>query len=417
MKKSWQKILAILCAMTLVLTGLLSVSLAEEVSAAETEADVQPAAEAAEEAPAVSEEVQPASESAAVPVAAEAPAQPAEDAAAPVVETPAQPNAAETAPAVEMTPAEAAPVAETPAQEETVNEAAPAEETPVTEEAAEVPSVTEVSEETQEEETQTEAAAEEATDEAAAASEVNPVTEETVPAEETTVYELIPVDMTVETLSEAYGVVTADRPCMIRLISSTNGKVKVTVAARSPLYVQFGNEAGEIISEHSPDEDGNVTFSFGAEYGRSVLLYVWSIGMNEDGTVIESVPFHISSEKVEPVHEESLDEYDEPEEANQTEDTVPATENAESAAEAPAAVGVRRVILSGEAGSSFREGETVHLSVSLEGFEDVNEYLIIWEVNHGEGWEEASRGANNFYSFPASAESLNAEYRVRVLFR
>lgn len=392
MKKTWRKLPAFLCVMTLALTGRSVLSLAEEVPAENFAAGEQFISETGAAAPVATEETQPAPEPAAVPVYAEEPAVPSDLINVDVTLSPA-----------ETIPAEGPQPEETPATEDTVIEES---------------SVTEAPEEIQNDEANNEVTAV-----TSASPEVSPVAEETVVVEEIPAQELIPADMTVETLTEAYGVVTADRPCVIRLISSMAGKIKITAVAGSPLYVQFGNEAGEIISEHYPEEEGNVTFSFRAEAGESVLLYIWSIGVNEDGTMIEYVPFHISSEKTEPAQEEMLDVYVEQEgiistgESGKTEEAVRAAEEAEDAAETSEAVRVRRVVLSGRDGSSFKEGETVHLSVSLEGFEDFNEFMIIWEVNQGEGWKEVSRGANNFYSFPASAESLNAEYRVRVLFR
>ena len=400
MKNTCQKLLVILCVMTLVSTGYIVLSIAEEVPGESFAVEEQPVSEmAAEETqPVPVPAKEPASSSETLTASAEMPAQTEIHAA----EAPIQANAEETLLADETAHAETFQDKETPAEDAAVEESFLTEAT---------------------EQTKNDVAHEEAAVETSASPEVNPAAGETVTVEGIPAQELIPADLTVETLTEANGVVNAEHPFVIRLISNMVGKVKVTVAAGNPLYVQFGNEVGEIISEHYPEEDGKVIFSYGAEYGESVLLYVWSIGVNEDGNMIESVPFHISSEKTEPAQEEMLNVFVEQEgvtsagETGKTEEAVRAAEEAGDAAETSEAVRVRRVVLSGRDGSSFKEGETVHLSVNLEGFEDINEFMIIWEANHGEGWKEVSRGANNFYSFPASAESLNAEYRVRVLFR
>ena len=275
MKKSWQKILAMLCAMMLALTGLLAVSFAEEAPAEDDSAAVM-----AEVTEVTTEE--PVAENVAVDIVT-------------VVE----------APAVEVPVQEAAPVAEEPVQ---VTEAPAAEEPAQT---TEVPATEEPVQETE--------IPTEETDQSPAESTEVPAAENTVPAEtpaavipaeevkaeEVPAAELIPADMTLKTLIQGVGTATANKPYIIRLVSNVTGKVEVTLKADSELFVQFGKDGEEISREILPNEEGDISFTFGAEFGKNYLLYVYSIGVDaETGLVIESVPFRISSEKVEPIAEE-----------------------------------------------------------------------------------------------------------------
>ena len=134
-----------------------------------------------------------------------------------------------------------------------------------------------------------------------------------------------------------------------------------------------------------------LSFTFRAEAGRDYLLYVYSI---EQDNKAGGASFQIRTAKVEKTGKKSPSK------------RTP-TINPDSA---------RRVVLSDDHEASYAEGETVHLNVRIEGFDAFPEFLIVWEVDKGEGWEEMARGTENFYTFPASSETLNWNYRVQVLF-
>ena len=396
MKRSWQRILAMFCAMMLILTGVLAVGFAEEAPAenaapveteeltvapveepvtADTAADnieaiEAPAQEA--EAPAAEEPAQEAEAPVAVeevaqetevPVVAEEPAQeteapavaeePAQETEAPaVVEEPAQETevpvvaeepAQETeAPVLAEEPAQEtetpvvaeevaqeteAPVVEEPAQATeapVVEEPAQETEAPVTEEPVqetEAPVTEEPAQETEApvaeepaQETETPVTEEPAQETEAPAAETDQSSETPAPVEEPVaeaeateapVEELIPADLTLKTLTSGEGVAAADHPYIVRLVSNVTGKVKVTLEAASALLVQFGKDGEEASREIMPNEDGELSFTFGAEFEKTYLLYIYSVGVNaETGLAIESAPFRIYSEKVEPTAEE-----------------------------------------------------------------------------------------------------------------
>ena len=335
MKRSWQKILAMLCAMMLILTGVLAVGFADE-ALAENVAPVE-----TEELTAAPTEEPATADTAADSIeAVEAPAQEAE---APVAEEPAQETEAPVAVEEVAQETETPVVVEEPAQETE----APVTEEPVQE--TEAPVVEEPAQETEAPAAETDQSSETPA----------PVEEPAAEAEatEAPAAELIPADMTLKTLIQGVGTASANKPYIVRLVSNVTGKVKVTLKAESELFVQFGKDGGEISREILPNEEGDISFTFGAEFDKSYLLYIYSIGVNaETGLVIESVPFRISSEKVEPVTEELPAEelVDEVVPAEPAED-IPAEEVAE---EVPAEEAAAEEIVPADAGEEALPEET-----------------------------------------------------------
>lgn len=72
----------------------------------------------------------------------------------------------------------------------------------------------------------------------------------------------------------------------------------------------------------------------------------------------------------------------------------------------------RRVIIHSSAGTCIINGAPIVLTVELEGFEDNAERTVIWEINKGDGWEEA--GIGETFEYLASLESLSWDFRVKV---
>ena len=72
----------------------------------------------------------------------------------------------------------------------------------------------------------------------------------------------------------------------------------------------------------------------------------------------------------------------------------------------------RRVTVHSTLGETVFSGETVELTAELEGFEEEEAVLIVWEVNRGEGWEELVIGESCKYI--VSAETMTWEFRARV---
>ncbi|MBQ5412327.1 MAG: hypothetical protein IIU19_03000, partial [Oscillospiraceae bacterium] len=75
---------------------------------------------------------------------------------------------------------------------------------------------------------------------------------------------------------------------------------------------------------------------------------------------------------------------------------------------------VRRVTLHSTRGSSVECGQVITLTAELEGFSEEDQVLVIWEVNRGEGWEEAGTGLT--YDYIATEESILWSFRARVLY-
>gem|GEM_PF-1171927 len=75
---------------------------------------------------------------------------------------------------------------------------------------------------------------------------------------------------------------------------------------------------------------------------------------------------------------------------------------------------VRRVTLHSTRGSSVECGQVITLTAELEGFSEEDQVLVIWEVNRGEGWEEAGTGLT--YDYTATEESILWSFRARVLY-
>ena len=57
-------------------------------------------------------------------------------------------------------------------------------------------------------------------------------------------------------------------------------------------------------------------------------------------------------------------------------------------------------------------GTTIVLTVELEGFEENDNIVVIWEVNKGDGWETV--GIGETYEYTASLESIMWDFRVKV---
>ena len=70
------------------------------------------------------------------------------------------------------------------------------------------------------------------------------------------------------------------------------------------------------------------------------------------------------------------------------------------------------MIIHSSAGTCIVNGAPIILTVELEGFENDAELTVIWEINKGEGWEEAGTGET--FEYLASLESLSWDFRVKV---
>ena len=104
--------------------------------------------------------------------------------------------------------------------------------------------------------------------------------------------------------------------------------------------------------------------------------------------------------------EEQPEETDQPQPVEEKTD-VQADEADELPEEKP-----RRVIIHSSAGTCIVNGAPIILTVELEGFENDAELTVIWEINKGEGWEEAGTGET--FEYLASLESLSWDFRVKV---
>ncbi len=83
--------------------------------------------------------------------------------------------------------------------------------------------------------------------------------------------------------------------------------------------------------------------------------------------------------------------------------------------EAPAEESARRVTIHSSAGNCIMSGTTIVLTVELEGFEENDNIVVIWEVNKGDGWE--SVGIGETYEYTASLESLMWDIRAKVQYQ
>ena len=66
-------------------------------------------------------------------------------------------------------------------------------------------------------------------------------------------------------------------------------------------------------------------------------------------------------------------------------------------------------------GSNLVPGEWITLTVDLTDFADCEEVNVIWEIDGGNGWEEAGRGDS--FEYEASIESLRWDIRARIQYR
>lgn len=73
---------------------------------------------------------------------------------------------------------------------------------------------------------------------------------------------------------------------------------------------------------------------------------------------------------------------------------------------------IRSVHIHSSAGACISNGELITLTAELEGFASSDDYLVVWEVNKGSGWEEAGTGST--YEYTASLESIMWDIRVIV---
>ena len=66
---------------------------------------------------------------------------------------------------------------------------------------------------------------------------------------------------------------------------------------------------------------------------------------------------------------------------------------------------------------AMEQGEPVHLTSKLEGFEDCEEILYQWLVDKGNGYEEVEGANDATYTFSANAETLSWGWKLEVYYR
>ena len=75
---------------------------------------------------------------------------------------------------------------------------------------------------------------------------------------------------------------------------------------------------------------------------------------------------------------------------------------------------VRSVSIQSSAGTCITCGETIILTAELEGFDPEANFTVVWEIDQGNGWEEAGTGET--FEYTASLETLMWDIRVTVRF-
>ena len=80
---------------------------------------------------------------------------------------------------------------------------------------------------------------------------------------------------------------------------------------------------------------------------------------------------------------------------------------------APAPQAEHKVTIFSSRRTVMEEGEPVHLTSKLEGFEDCEEILYIWKVDKGNGFEEVEGANDATYTFNATAETLSWGWHLK----
>ena len=77
----------------------------------------------------------------------------------------------------------------------------------------------------------------------------------------------------------------------------------------------------------------------------------------------------------------------------------------------------KKVTIQSSAKPMMKVGEEVRLTCTLVGFEDCTEILYQWQCDKGNGFEDVPGAEQDYYSFPATAESLCWSWRLIVYYR
>ena len=65
----------------------------------------------------------------------------------------------------------------------------------------------------------------------------------------------------------------------------------------------------------------------------------------------------------------------------------------------------------------MRDGEPIHLTSLLEGFEDCIEIAYQWECDKGDGFEPVENGTGDSYTYEASLESMAWSWQLVVYYK
>ena len=123
------------------------------------------------------------------------------------------------------------------------------------------------------------------------------------------------------------------------------------------------------------------------------------------------------AEEVSPVEPETVVEEEAEEEAEATEPEAIADTEAEApvlAAAAPAAVPT--VAIASTLTDTIALNEPVTLTAVMENADDYDNFLYVWEVDKGNGFEIVPDATGATYTFPATVESLRWNWRLSVLY-
>ncbi len=114
--------------------------------------------------------------------------------------------------------------------------------------------------------------------------------------------------------------------------------------------------------------------------------------------------------------DESADELEQ-ETGNNDETDEEGSETPEAGETADDAPAEKKITLLSSRGNVVSDGEKIFLSCKLEGFDDVQELMLQWECDKGEGFEAVEGATGTELTFIADADSLGWKWRLRVYYR